>query len=596
MRMLRTNFFTSRLSSLTLALILTSSSSSWADTPLRPNQIQKTIIDHSIALTFTPRGQSYFGTHLEDVLAENGFVFNEGQIDNWKYQAGQPIQLENLPVSFGDTKTTMGNLIQIIQQTLPSLTLHDPQPTVNVDNIQYMAQFSHFGLRLDSKATIALGHSDSVIIDLELEIPNLSVSASSIIANDPENPSIAYTDKAHPKMQNWGMDNFSAALSPGVDAKTGKAVNLRFKVPLEVSIDSNIGISVKALNVSTNLPQVAADWGFSHPLVYPSFDIESGGQVISHISFQALEDKIDESKKELAQSLTAYLQKYLSENGPAMINKALVENHFTSIVEDVNEMSPVSAPANTNPPNLIYGLLPERLSLSPQGLLSFQSNSYAEDPTANESAPLSSPVASMNTPDLGSADPSTYDIAISANQNFVNRLMQLSYNRGYYKNMAFGGSNITLTEAPYFSLDSNLPGKNYARLHLAISTVYSASGFFGKIGSALMLSNPLKMNFDMILRYKVDPAKGELTLIIDHFDTNSIKLDESSVTSMLFWGTVMDRCKSTLADYNKGYAAKETPLTTPFNVPQLFMGVPLKLKDVQSDSWGFFDIFLEYGN
>jgi hypothetical protein len=423
MRILRNSFYTTLVGSLVGATAL-------AATPLRPSQIHKEVIDQSLAVAITPRGQNFFTLHLDQILADNGYALDQGEIENWKYQATQPIQLQSLPVSFGDTQTTLGNLRQIIEDTLRGFTLNDPQPIVNVNGIQYAAQFSHFGLRVDPRATASLTRANSVVVDLEIEIPNMSISAESIIANDPKNPGIAYyTDPAHPeKIKNWGMNNFSASVAPSADSN-GKPVNFRFKVPMEVSIDSRIGISVRALNISTNLPLTAIDWTFAHPLVYPQFDIESGGQVVGQISFDDLEKQINATKTKLAQSLAVYLKTYLTENGAQMINQALTENHFTSVVEDVNEMTPLGAPVNTQPTSLLFGMIPEALKLN-QGVLTFQSKAYAEDPSVAQAIPLSSPVSGSPEPDLSSYNTGSYDIALSVNEAFLNRLLQLSFERG----------------------------------------------------------------------------------------------------------------------------------------------------------------------
>jgi hypothetical protein len=278
-----------------------------------------------------------------------------------------------------------------------------------------------------------------------------------------------------------------------------------------------------------------------------------------------------------------------------MINGVLEENHFASTVEEVNEITPLGVDSNSNdvsvrPANFTWGLIPTSLHVE-NGILITDLNGFVEDKTAPRSVALPSGERASGSPKLSGVPANSYDLSLSVNEAFINRMIQLSFNRGYFSETQ-PKNEYTLTEAPYFQLDSSLKPKT-TKLHVSISQVYHPQSSLEKIEGTLAIHNPIRVSFDLINRTQINTKENTLAMIEDHIDLDSVKLDPNSVRAGIFYNKVLAAVKEQLTALNEQMAAKETPVAPAFDLPSGLLGVPLKIKDIEADSGGHFNVFVE---
>ena len=242
-----------------------------------------------------------------------------------------------------------------------------------------------------------------------------------------------------------------------------------------------------------------------------------------------------------------------------------------------------------------WGLIPNSLKFE-QNTLTANLDSFMEDPSKNE---VSLPLQRANgAPNVSTYSPENYDMVASLDEVFVNRMLQLSFNRGYFTNMNVGGNKITLTEAPYLNLDSSSKSPNLAKIHVAIEDHYTPDPndhWYNKLGiqngdqkSAPCLRGHLRQAL-------VDPVKQTLNFILDHIDTDTFVLDKSS-TTIGFYGLVNSKVKEDLVQSNAAAQKKPTPLGAPLDLTKEtnnYYGIPIKLMDIQADSTGHLNVFAE---
>lgn len=541
---------------------------------------QKELIDSAITVNITPRGQNYLSSDFLKILEKNGFALDEGTLPQWKYVASEAIDLDHLPMNMNGYKTTLGQLRDLIQKWFIGFRLKDPKLTVLVKGIHYDAKISHFGLRVNPQATGKLNKENAVIVDLEVEIPRLSVSVNRI----------SVTDSNNPELKTMAMNSLKAHMVSSMNAKKGKAQTLKFRVPLEVKLNAQNGLTVNALPIQSNLSLIKLDWNYVRPLVLPDIEISVNGAAPMKVNCTEFENELAARRAELSKALLAYLKGFLNEHGSSIVDNMLNTNKFSKVIDEVSTIAPPSAPT-ANVPQLHWGFVPTGLEVH-KNSLNATLTTYVEDPKAPRVIALPSDRA-RGAPDLSAYSPDTYDLAVTVDEQMINRMLQHSFGRGYYTNYLSVGERITLLEAPSFDVDPSLGNPNLVRLHISLAQVYKPTSTWERIQAAIAVKNPVRVNFDVIARLQMIPEKHQLVIGMDHIDLGTVKLDPRSVKAGMFFNTVLKKTMDKITAINQSIAGKNPPLAEPFELPRAIYGIPINVKTFQADSTGHFNIFAE---
>jgi hypothetical protein len=544
-------------------------------TPVTFADYQKDMINSAASVYVTPHGQDFFTKDMIETFLRNGISLEDGDFAKWSPPSFDTIHLDSLSSPMQKFGPTLGSLRDTIKKWLIGFQFNDPKISLQVDGIDYKAEFRRLGVRTDPVKTMALQRDNSIIVDLELEIPAISLSVGSVRATDANNKSLG----------TFGVNQFSTTM-----ASSSKP--LKFRVPIQINLDSNHHVQIQALAVETNLQLVDLDWSFAHPLVLPVVQVVINGKA-STLSYDQLEKDVLSKERDLAKAAQTFLKNYLAENGPKLLNDRFQEANLNTLLDEINSIPPIGAPdCILSPPDLLWGLEIQNLKLNQQ-FLQVDANSFVVDPQKDDVALPSQP--HIDTPaDLSDVDPSTYDIALALDQSFVDRLLQLSFNRGYFANVKSGDTTIKLLQAPVISADPS-GQKGHVKLHLSIENVVEAKGWTQSLKYFLAIRNPLQVAFDMDVKVVVDKENNRIKLVENQVDLDSMVVDPSFIKNGL--------TKQVIAGV-KDYFSKNVnaPLTvTPSELanlpmPKSIIGVPLQINTVEAQTNGHFVLYFSYGD
>jgi hypothetical protein len=447
----------------------------------------------------------------------------------------------------------------------------------------------------------ATGEENTVVMDAQFEIPSFHITADSIRMTDKANPMLGANE--------LGVDKITIDMSePTVKPPYKNPVPLTITIPLAISLDSDHRVQIKALSIKDNLDSMLVQMDLG-PMHFPPLKIivenTSDPKATETIqpNYAAIESLIRQQLPSLTKVLQGYLDNYVRQSG-AQIVTSKIASQFTvnSLFQEVNTMSPPGAPSTMkNPAPYIWGLIPDKFNLD-KNFLSLKMSAFVEDSQSQMNIPLPSQDRAKSPPNLSAVDPSTYDIAMQLDEGFVNRLLQLSFLRGYFTSIPEPGSPpIKMVTAPLLMADGTT-SPDMAKLHLTI--LYedipgsNAKNFFqkelNKLETALVIDNPLEISFDMEVKIQVDPTTNTVVLIEGPIDTDSGTIDPKYIKIQKFKSNVMEALKKALTEHNAAVQMTPSILTNPIAVPQSIAGVPIKINDVQADPSGNFMLYLQY--
>jgi hypothetical protein len=551
------------------------------------------ILPDSIGLFVTPRGQQILAKGVP-LLRQNGIQISKGAIATWNYKAKEAIDVDHLPITMAGHKTTLQTIQNMIHADIKAdgsgqlLNFNNPLIALNVNGISYNAQITRLSLIPDLEETQFLHAANTFVVEAQVEASQLKLGVTSIGLKD---------------SANLIFNNGDIGLTGLSITSAANSLPLMFTVPLAVSLDDQSHISIKALRIDDNLTAINTIWDFNK-LTLPSFELidrndknaEKDG--INLAPWGAFSTEIKSHLPDIAKAAQAYLSQYVQEYGVGLVNDAFTSAiDVNTMFQEVNTMAPPGAPDGTTPVPYIWGLAPHLVGLTDQ-FLSTQINTFIEDPLSNQHVALPTAARAKSAPNLSAIDPSTYDIALQVDEGFINRLLQLSYLRGYFNSInEAGGKPLHLVVAPTITADGTTAA-DQLKMHIVLDYTNDPTGLLTKLFENLFIEKVLRLTFDMAVYVKSDTKTGEVILQEGPIDVNSVSVDPSGIKlpGSLVHGKVMDAIQSTMTKFNQDLAVTPSTLTTPLIVPNSIGGIPIVLKTVQADPSGNIMVYVEYGD
>jgi hypothetical protein len=197
-----------------------------------------------------------------------------------------------------------------------------------------------------------------------------------------------------------------------------------------------------------------------------------------------------------------------------------------------------------------------------------------------------------------------YDFALAVNLDVINRIVKLSYDRGYLDQVSAGKDSSGNSEyvkvvdgPPVFT-----PGPDgHGRLHLTIA-MNRASGSpwpweisqnWDAAKQWWALKNPFRvaLDLDVYLRASSD-APDAFEIVLDHIDTSTshIVADDIDHSS----SSVAAALKADLEQRNPGLAG--TVISDPEKLPPSLFNLPFSALRFEVDANGYFVFYMAYGD
>jgi hypothetical protein len=522
-------------------------------------------VSHAVGLYLTARGQQYFHKHLEDLLFRQGYSLSEGGFDTWEYKATQPLILDHLPGQYEQYHGTLAAVRDIFRRWLRH-TLNDPLIAARIDGIRYQVKFDKLGASVDLRSTRTMfPQGGGLVLDFEVEIPSLMVGA----------PTIRAMDLANQFLGTLGMNGFWAGLHE-------ESAPLRIRVPIVVRLENGV-LRNEVLALESNLREVRLDADFDRPLLLPKVQVIVNGKTMT-LKQNKVEEALLKHKDRLIAALQSYLADLAEERVPLAVNE-LVRRSMPTGLQEVNDMDPPGAETIGPDDKFKWGMSPEMIHVS-NDFLHVGLSGFVNDPKLKVQPPYRPSSARTAFPLLNQENPAQYDVAIALNQDLINRILELSYKRGYFDRIEMQKDTfLKLLDPPRLWVDRNGP-RDRAKVH--VRAAQKVSGM-----ETWVVRSPFEFEADIDVRLVLS-KKGTLSVNLDRIDEKSVRVDKRFIKMGLFEGLVMSKIRKTVRKGNVGLKSHPRVLIEELPVPREVAGVPIRVKNFQSDSNGFLVLYVEY--
>jgi hypothetical protein len=541
-------------------------------------------IANAVSLYLTKSGEAYLGQNVEALLGNSGFSFREGYFPQFTYKAEKPLPLEKMASSSPQAGQLVRQIKKLLSDWFVGLEIKDPQPWMVLSNIGYRASFKRLSLSTDREAHKRLGRKSGAVFILQAEIDRLEAGGESILVQDLKNRELVGTIGALQPM---------LSLSP-----KSKALTLR--VPFFVDVTQK-GLVVEALGGQSNF--AATDLRLTYKkLLVPEIAMVVNGQRFP-LKTDRLVETFEEMKPKLLEHVKDLADQLVRESFATLVNDA-IKGSLPEKVEQITRLNPPGAPTPAEGA-VVSPVTPFTwtLRLSQMGLgqhvLGLTLSSSVEDPEkSSEGAQLGfDPALAARGPvSLAGSDPSTYDLALSVNRGLINRILQLSYARGYFAEFETEpGNKLKFFATPTIDADPATANRDslepQLRLHLAI-----ASPVKGMVKNAL-IRGEVRFYADVIGRLVNVPDEKGLRLRLEAIDLDSVRVLDESLTSLgrgILRGRVVSGVKDELRSSSDKW--KREPLVIPgeLPLPPEIMGETFIARGMRMDKNGYLVMFLDF--
>jgi hypothetical protein len=545
---------------------------------------QKHFLPNAIRIQITDRGMKYFETNLGDLLNNMGISFDEGFFPGTTWQSDRSYRLDDLNMP-PEQKQMLTMISNMLNKWLVGFSLSEFRPSIQIGNTGYTAQFTHFALVTDENLLKSLGKTDGAVLAIELEVKNMTVATSSLRASDQGSLSI---------LGPIGADNVSVRLATG-------ATPLKIRLPFYVRINPKTGQpELQAVQITHNINQTDLSITYQK-LIVPEIVLEVNGHRYE-MNKKELDNELQSNLPGILIQLRKFLGEFATQQLPQMLNEQ-IKKALTSSLEEVNKMTPVGADDNSfdaeNP--FLWGLKVGAINMQ-GGALQLGLNAYAEDPL-RPTTPTMPALGARGLPNVNVVSPDSYDIALAIDRGFINRLIQLSFNRGLFSHIPLDGGLIAkLTQIPAMDYADpktlpnygNLPGENSTLLRLK-TKILVPKGMLEGFSQKMAIKEPFEVSLDVIGKLIQTPT-GELRIMYWDVDPKSVGIDDQYLTLVgrMFRGKVEQGLRDKMATMALGWRTSGKVLANSFPIPQEILGIKLETKKVVFDPKGYIMMYMNY--
>lgn len=520
-------------------------------------------VPHALGLYITERGQTYLGGNLMSLLSTpGGLDIAHFRMSKWKHETHA-----DLSANGPDAKKYSDMLNEIRECVKDALRDHnetDQQIRVKLMNFGYDAGFNNVGLSVDQRQSSVQG---GIVADFDVEVSSLKIQTDSLDAYNLGGGDLHHVGAKHAVIE----------LQSG-----SKPLHIQFAVNLKLNDAKDA--EVKFLGLTTNLPEVDLNLRFDSPLQFPETAIWINGKKWG-VKKDHIEDELLEPNSALVKEIQGYLENMISESLPAALSDTATQALRESISQPMS-ISPVGAPGTVAPEDdFLLGMKAEELSQKgPHVFLGLSASSTDPHDLPFSASGVEAPLRSL--PTINQLSPADYDMAFTVNEDLVNRLVALSYHRGYFHSMAGSdGQPVEILDVPRFHFDGSA-GHDHGRLHVRV-----AENVHG-LEENLAIRKRIIVEMDMGVQLTLT-SDHNIKILLDSIDMGTVRLDNSTIKKLFkkkVRATVMGILRSASEDLGTH------PISVMDSLPlsSVIGHLSLEVKDFQVDPNGFVVLFMNF--
>ncbi len=529
-------------------------------------------IDRAVSVEITAKGEKYLEENFESVVGNVGVSLREGFFPEIKYTAKEPISFEEIARKSPETGAIIQTARSLLQKWFVGLTIQNPRPSLKITNAGYRISYARLALVTDRQLLRSLGYTKGVVFAVDAAIDHLEIGTDNFLLTDANNTWI-------------GVSGFKGPL---IQSAPGRQIKLR--IPVYVAIGDDGRIQVKSLPATTGFKSAGIDFSYDQ-LVTPNILIEINGQKFL-LNKDYLEQIFQDQKPLMIRQAQNLLDTMASTKLPEMVNKALGTQ--LPKIEQINKMSPPGAPEASQDPDFLWGLEVRKLNLEDRRLL-LELGGWVEDPK-NPGLHFDPALAAKGPVQVQGVPTTDYDLALTVNRGLINRILQLSYERGYFKEIALSdGESLRMFAPPHVQPPKagETSVQSEPKVRIRVSILQPITGL-----PRLLLHKEVKIMVDVFGRLvQNEPGKPGMRVILDSIDDRSLIVPDENYTVVgrLFKGTVINKIVGNLSGVSAGWKTREQALPGALPLPPQFLGLNLTVFRMNMDPNGYIVMFLNFG-
>ena len=559
-----------------------------SSTPI-PGVSQKHMMEDSIVVHITDKGWGLFRNNLLSLATNLDLHLDQGAFSGLRWQAAKPIPIANLSKDPNTKK-----LIETVRNSLKDWFIKFPlidtvQPIVQLGPTAYHLVFNKISLNTEPEVLKSLHKKTGLVLELDLEIKEIDLQSTQASLWSVPIPNQTKVTLNNPKVVIGG-------------GKTPIIV----RVPFYVKVDETGSPVFEVLSIQQDISKVNVDYGYESADI-PKLQIIWGDQKYS-LNQKTLESFLQKEKPALIQQITYSLGQFIDHQLPQLLNNK-ARAGLTKKLEEVKLLNPPGAPKGVTP--FVWGLTLSQVEERDEAD-QVHLNTYIED-TLNPDTELKTSMANMPAL-INALNPKDYSIGLIADEALINRLLQLSFDRGYFSQIMLDGSKpiplqcaalagavpstkgkfIKLTEAPTVSALKNggftgTPGETFARLHVSLQV---PKGTIHGLES-LVLMDQFIVKFEMIVKI-VATSPQTLGIQLWSVDASTIQFEDAfTFLGEIVHGLVVDAIEKEFKKFSQEWQCAKTSIPGKIQLPQIF-GVQFAIQDLDLESNGHLVLYLNY--
>lgn len=533
----------------------------------------KQILPYSLQMQITPKGGKLFQEHFQDILLSMGLEFDKGHYDAQEFKSEQDIDLDELEKKSPEEIKLFKNIRNLMSQWFVGFNLNNHRPILRLGETDYVAKINQLSLFTEREIMKRLGKTNGAVLSIEVEIEKISADTSGIRLSDINNDFLGEV----------GFDKVNITIAD-------REHPLKMKLPFYAYLDSLQQLRFEALDFEQNIDSLPITFKYKNVIV-PTISLEINQKKFA-LNTKELEKYIDKNSESLFATLRSKINVFAKNDLPKLLNEQ-AEN-IKRPIEQLQDFPVPGKQDNDTRPDFKFGLILSNIALD--NTLNFAFHTYVEDPLRQKTTPYPSQMLSRGAPDFSKYPLDQYDLAFSLDRSIVNRLMQLSFLRGNFKNIPKKeGGFITISAPPTIDFIPNPPNvkldprEGFIKLHLQIETDPGKK-------YRLILDKNIQLSFDVIVKLQRAKDDSGMDLVMYDIDLKSFKFDDSRIKFLgqFFKGKIYDGVRSNLADTAKDWKINEEKLTTtPIALPPI-IGLNLKLLKLDITPKGHIVLYTNY--
>ncbi len=552
----------------TLIMTLLMSSYSQADlTPLLPIKHE---IPGAIRLSISPTGQKFFEKHLGQIIANLGFNLSEGYFNEQTIVAKNSINLDQLEKKFPEPIKVVKQVRTLLTEWLVGFTLKDHRPAFQIGASEYAAEISRMAVITDQALMTQLNRRDGAVLVIELEVKKITAQIDVLKAWDAQNLQLG----------ELGLKNVSLALGNSQQSP------LYIRLPVYVALNQQDELRFEVLSFEQNLDRMAVDIKYEG-LIIPQLLVEMNGHKYP-LNNTHLEKYVQDQVPALLIKAREYIKDFAKNDLPAKLNQ-MAETKLKGQIEEVQRLSAAGKPDGDQSSDYLWGLKLKKLKLQNNLYIGF--NAYIEDPSSRQNIGLNPSLGSRGAPDID-REQTPHDLVMSIDRGVLNRVLQLSFIRGYFKDLVQGDTKLKLLAVPSLDYAPTPAGEKvgpletFIKIHIKTATE----------PDSMALAKTIVLDFDIIAKLVPSQPSQEMAIVLHSIDLKSVQMDKKymSFIGSFFPGKVMDGIKDKLKTSSATWKTQREVLDGKMDLPPPILGQKLDLQKLSFDPRGHLVMYLNF--